>query len=312
MTLSRTRVIAGGVGAALGVLLSFSVADATPPGRNGVIAYAHRPAGCPDSGPANLFTVRPDGSRRRKLTSYSCRSATSGSWPSWSPSGARLLYLRTRDRSSDTVITRPNGDGKRVFSEELALGWSPAGQQLVWRIEGDRDGLYVGPADDPAERYLASGSGPTWAPDGTQVALTEPAPGCPSEERQLSIYDAATATRVRTVVAPTRVGSSCADTSVRPNWSPDGRWIAFSNTGSLDAGGYDIYVIDVNGNRRRRLTRSPGQDTAPVWSPDGRWIAYLRPSGHYQDLYVMRPDGSRKHRIARRVMEPAWQRLPKR
>ena len=64
----------------------------------------------------------------------------------------------------------------------------------------------------------------------------------------------------------------------RPTWSPDGRRIAF--TVELDgdpAAPYrtDVYVMDADGSRVRRLTRSE-RAGRPVWSPDGRTIAFAK------------------------------------
>ncbi len=39
-------------------------------------------------------------------------------------------------------------------------------------------------------------------------------------------------------------------------------------------GNIEIYVMDANGDNQRRLTNSPGQDSAPAWSPDGQRIAF--------------------------------------
>lgn len=52
---------------------------------------------------------------------------------------------------------------------------------------------------------------------------------------------------------------------LNPDWSPDGRWIAFS----FRAGG--IAVIDTGGSHFRRITNF-GHN--PQWSPDGRKIAF--------------------------------------
>jgi len=50
-------------------------------------------------------------------------------------------------------------------------------------------------------------------------------------------------------------------------WSPDSRKIAFSST---RRGKADIYVIDVNGENLRRLTRKQGENLQPSWGPFAR------------------------------------------
>jgi len=58
-----------------------------------------------------------------------------------------------------------------------------------------------------------------------------------------------------------------------PDWSPDGKKIAFA---ALGVGGLnkDIYVLDLQTGKVRNLTCDLGEDTSPSWSPDGRWIAF--------------------------------------
>ena len=64
-----------------------------------------------------------------------------------------------------------------------------------------------------------------------------------------------------------------------PAWSPDGQWIAFtqSNTNPASRGG-GLWVMRVNGGSKRQLTDHPddGFDSHPSWSPDGQRIVFAR------------------------------------
>jgi len=66
----------------------------------------------------------------------------------------------------------------------------------------------------------------------------------------------------------------------RPELSPDGKWIAYSQ--KKDAN-WDIFVIPSEGGNPTRLTSSEDMDTNPRWSPDGTKIAYKTApvSGNY-------------------------------
>lgn len=57
----------------------------------------------------------------------------------------------------------------------------------------------------------------------------------------------------------------------RPELSPDGNWIAYSE--KVD-NNWDIFVISTDGSTSKRLTDSENMDTNPIWSPDGTFIAY--------------------------------------
>ncbi|MBW8869113.1 MAG: PD40 domain-containing protein [Acidobacteria bacterium] len=56
-----------------------------------------------------------------------------------------------------------------------------------------------------------------------------------------------------------------------PTWSPTGDSIAFA---ALTGGATDLFVIDLNGERVRRLTNDQFADVEPAWSPDGRSLAF--------------------------------------
>lgn len=74
----------------------------------------------------------------------------------------------------------------------------------------------------------------------------------------------------------------------RPDWSPDGRYLAFGADDD-DNRTITLLVIDVtNGEVRRLIEEGHG----PAWNPDGQRIIY-KPAGDRQILFVAdvkRPD----------------------
>src|SRR4029453_18823365 len=83
---------------------------------------------------------------------------------------------------------------------------------------------------------------------------------------------------------PVRLTSMGGPTVVGPQWSPDGRRIAFfATTGS--AGTYVTYVADADGGHPSRVTRTEGElEALPNWSRDGRSL-YLT-SGRSGSLQI--------------------------
>lgn len=83
---------------------------------------------------------------------------------------------------------------------------------------------------------------------------------------------------------------------IRPDWSPDSRWIVFDEGGNIFKKKVDSgYVIQLTYN---------GGNFFPSWSPDGEWIAFdrsINPSG----ILIMKTDGSEQHRIGGGAF-PRW------
>lgn len=64
--------------------------------------------------------------------------------------------------------------------------------------------------------------------------------------------------------------------------------IAFS---SNQSGNNDIYTMNVDGSKWKRLTRDPAADVAPRWSPFGERIVFWTDRDGNREIYVMDADG---------------------
>lgn len=60
-----------------------------------------------------------------------------------------------------------------------------------------------------------------------------------------------------------------AGTAMQPVFSPDGAWVAYTDTSSGNA---DVFVVPTAGGTPQRLTWHPATDDAVGWSPDGKSV----------------------------------------
>ena len=86
-----------------------------------------------------------------------------------------------------------------------------------------------------------------------------------------------------------------------PDWSPDGSQIVFFRLAHGDPRS-DIYVVNVDGSGRTRLTDTPKRwEWSPTFSPNGQRIAFGRGQGpravDQADLFSMAVDGTDEQRL---------------
>jgi TolB protein len=78
-----------------------------------------------------------------------------------------------------------------------------------------------------------------------------------------------------------------------PNWSPDGKKIAFLSGRDGDA---EIYVMNPDGSDQTNLTNSPDSQESLQgdfsWSPDSKQILFHSNQSGDVEVYVMDADGS--------------------
>jgi TolB protein len=124
--------------------------------------------------------------------------------------------------------------------------------------------LIVADADGESPRVVLQSSqplmSPAWSADGEWLAYVS------FERRASSIY----VQRVRT--GERRQVSARVGINGSPAWSPDGKRLALTLSGS--GGNLDIYVLELATQQLKRMTNDPGIDTEAVFSPDGTQIYY--------------------------------------
>ncbi len=94
-----------------------------------------------------------------------------------------------------------------------------------------------------------------------------------------------------------------------PDWSPDGKQIAFNS--SRDNGYYEVFTMNADGSGVKQITHL--QDAVgPIWSADGRLIAFEKGTGDgpqgstYTDIFAVNSDGSGLFNLTNHRRTNAW------
>lgn len=246
----------------------------------------------------SIWTVRPDGSQRRRIL----RTRQNAKRPRLSPNGQWVVFDGTRPGLTpisdfDIQLVRRNGRGRRTLTRsrfwDNDAQWSPDGRRISFSRTTDADWtkawIWTVRPDGTAPRKLARGQFGRWSPDGTRLALDSPTPASPGD---LFIVDADGRNRRLLLASP--------ELDQPADWSPDGKRILFTRYSSTSSRS-SVHVIGVDGAGLRRL----GAGIAGSFSPDGSRIVYTK--AFEGTLFVMRADGSGSRPLRGIVgAEPDW------
>ena len=166
------------------------------------------------------------------------------------------------------VLTRLTSDSGLTTDPAL----SPDGKLLAYASDRSGDGnldIYVKQVGGGEPLRLTRDSAdehePAFSPDGTKIAFR-------SEQDEGGIYV------VSALGGPARM---IAPKGWQPQFSPDGRWIAYSTSGEYCYGPPGpgnicrIYVVPPGGGEPRQLRSDFATATDPVWAPDGKHLLFL-------------------------------------
>lgn len=248
-----------------------------------------------------LFIMDLDGSNIKQLTQDHGLAMS----PSWSHSGDKIIYTSYKTRKPELYTISPEGGVGKQLTErqglEIGAKFSPNDSSIITSaaISGISKIAILDLSGRLLKKLTSSDSidvSPTYSPDGSRIAFCSNRGGGP----QIYIMSASgePATRISytnssyctspawspkgdKIVFVCRSGGNqlfisspdggkptqltYAGDNEDPNWSPDGRFIAFSSNSS--GGARSIAVLSLLGGSPTKIGSPHSEESQPAWSP---------------------------------------------
>ncbi|HYO80882.1 MAG TPA: hypothetical protein VES20_05735 [Bryobacteraceae bacterium] len=201
--------------------------------------------------------------------------------PSWSPDGTQIAFLRLSQTSKEIIIVPAlGGSERRVTSIRTTDG--------EWLAEAAQ---------------IASPPGPTWAPNGAELAIVDTEANQDGKDRIFLIARDASSRRQLTFPPP-----GARDTT--PTISPSGEFIAFARRRGLWTD--DLQVQPLRGGAARQITFEGQALRGISWAGDDRTLvtAFAR-KGRAFELWKISLSGEAPQLLSeagRHVLEPSVSR----
>jgi len=265
--------------------------------------------------PYSLFLLSVETGDKQRLTSPP-NEYLGDFCPRFSPDGKTLAFFRSSSGLSGEVYLlpvtangRPRGEPRRLTLDErniYGLDWTADGRRIVYssgQSGSAKTLLTISAAGGVPERLAVSSS-----ENASTLSVSRSGSRLVYEREVIDrkIWRMPGPHSSDKKSPPSRfIASTHAD--MEPQFSPDGKKIAFSSSRS---GNFEVWVCDGEGRTPVQLTSFAGPIVgSPRWSPDSRWIAFDSPKAGNSDIYVTSANGGLPRRLTAgpfNHVRPSW------
>lgn len=250
----------------------------------------------------NLLSVESLASRRIPLTANCVQEGM----PAFSHHGTQLAYLCSLDSRETGIYTVTIGGGtpKRIArlpgGLQSGIAWTADDRRLILaQSQGGESELLEITIANGSLRKLPLGSDTAWptiSRNGDRLAFT-------SSSDNINIWR-------KDLLHPELVGVKVLASTheqANPNYSPDGKHIAFEST---RGGVPEIWVSESDGSNLAQITRLHHYATGtPRWSPDGKEIVFDSWYNGHPEIFVVDISELIPHKLTTNIpdiFQPNW------